>query len=201
MFPGWDEPAFKATFTPPVVLPSGFRAISNMPIAHEEPAGPDRKQVTFGTSPNMSTYLLVLSAGDLERISRTIAGIDVGVNVPSGRTGALCARHRHYAGVAVLRRVFRRTLSARSDSRGPRGQFTAQVGLRRFSLAPGATPGQAAPLHQGCNPCQQKSAQEIVYSQTMRFRRETASGRSLWLGIEGAASAARVGGSPIGPDD
>ena len=50
-------------------------------------------------------------------------------------------------------------------------------------------------------PCQQKSAQEIVYSQTMRFRRETASGRSLWLGIEGAASAARVGGSPIGPDD
>jgi aminopeptidase N len=87
MFPGWDEPAFKATFTLSVVLPSGFRAISNMPIAHEEPAGPDRKQVTFGTSPKMSTYLLVLSAGDLERISRTIAGIDVGVNVPSGRTG------------------------------------------------------------------------------------------------------------------
>ena len=43
--------------------------------------------------------------------------------------------------------------------------------------------------------------QEIVYSQTMCSRHETASGRSLWLGIEGAASAARVGGSPIGPGD
>lgn len=85
MFPCWDEPAYKATFALSTVVPASFMAISNMPIAHEEPAGANRR-VTFGTTPVMSTYLVVLSAGEMERISRTIAGVEVGVAVPSGRT-------------------------------------------------------------------------------------------------------------------
>jgi len=58
MFPGWDEPAFKATYTLSVTVPQSFRAISNTPVAHEEPAG-SAKKVTFGTTPKMSSYLVV----------------------------------------------------------------------------------------------------------------------------------------------
>src|SRR5262249_11680462 len=66
MFPGWDEPAFKATFTLSAVLPAAYVAVSNMP-AHKEPAGPGRTKWTFEKTPNMSSYLLVLVAGELEQ--------------------------------------------------------------------------------------------------------------------------------------
>ena len=47
IFPCWDEPAFKATFALTVTLPRMFLAVSNMPVAHEEPVTPTLKQVTF----------------------------------------------------------------------------------------------------------------------------------------------------------
>jgi aminopeptidase N len=85
VFPGWDEPVFKATFALSAVLPENFQAISNTPIAREEPAGPGRKRVTFAPTPAMSSYLVLLSIGEYARISRTIAGVDVGINALSGR--------------------------------------------------------------------------------------------------------------------
>ena len=74
MFPGWDEPAFKATYSLTVTVPEGFRAVSNMPVAHEEQAGPGLKTVSFGVTPRMSSYLLVLVAGELDRINQPAAG-------------------------------------------------------------------------------------------------------------------------------
>ena len=86
MFPGWDEPAFKATFTLSALLPSAFRAISNMPIAHETADGPGKKLVEFATSPKMSSYLVVLVAGDMDRIDRPADGTDVGVVTAAGKS-------------------------------------------------------------------------------------------------------------------
>src|SRR5215208_7251010 len=40
IFPCWDEPAFKASFALTVTLPRSFLAVSNMPVAHEEPVTP-----------------------------------------------------------------------------------------------------------------------------------------------------------------
>src|SRR5262249_42522319 len=37
IFPCWDEPAFKASYTLTVVIPRQFLAVGNMPIAREEP--------------------------------------------------------------------------------------------------------------------------------------------------------------------
>jgi aminopeptidase N len=85
MFPGWDEPAFKATYTLSAVVPANFRAISNTPIAHEEPAGPGLKKVSFATTPKMSSYLLALLAGDLDRVSNNVAGVDIGVDMAAGK--------------------------------------------------------------------------------------------------------------------
>jgi aminopeptidase N len=85
MFPGWDEPAFKATYSLSVTLPATFRAISNTPVAHEEPAGPAEKKVTFGTTPKMSSYLVVLVAGELDRINASAADTDIGVDTVAGK--------------------------------------------------------------------------------------------------------------------
>lgn len=69
VFPGWDAPAFKASFETAAVAPDGFLAVSNMPVIEEKPAGPGLKRVAFGPTPPMSSHLFVLTAGDLERIS------------------------------------------------------------------------------------------------------------------------------------
>ena len=85
MFPGWDEPSFKATYSLSVTLPASFRAISNTPVAHEEPAGAGGKKVTFGTTPKMSSYLVVLVAGELDRINQAAADADIGVVTVAGK--------------------------------------------------------------------------------------------------------------------
>jgi aminopeptidase N len=85
MYPGWDEPAFKATYSLSATLPAAFRAISNMPVAREEPAGAGMKKVTFGTTPKMSSYLLVLVAGEMDRINQTAAEADIGVATIAGK--------------------------------------------------------------------------------------------------------------------
>lgn len=82
MFPGWDEPAFKATFTLSVVIPRDQVALSNTPVRTERPAGVDRhgralKEVTFETTPSMSTYLVALAAGDLKAVRGEAAGVRI----------------------------------------------------------------------------------------------------------------------------
>ena len=86
VFPCWDEPAFKASFEPSVTVPKNFLALSNMPMAHEEPAADGvSKHVSFGATPRMSTYLFVLVAGDLERLTGHANGVTVGVVTTAGK--------------------------------------------------------------------------------------------------------------------
>jgi aminopeptidase N len=66
MFPGWDEPAFKATFQLSVTLPKDLAVVSNMPAARILPVSGGRQHIAFETTPRMSTYLLALLAGDME---------------------------------------------------------------------------------------------------------------------------------------
>ena len=84
IFPCWDEPVFKASFALAVTVPQNFLAVSNMPAAREEPAGDGRKRVVFPPTPKMSSYLFVLSAGELERITADAGGVTVGVVATMG---------------------------------------------------------------------------------------------------------------------
>ena len=81
--PMWDEPSAKATFALEVVIPAGESAYSNMPIASTKAEG-EKQRIRFETSPRMSSYLLFLAVGELERISQTVAGVDVGVVTRKG---------------------------------------------------------------------------------------------------------------------
>ena len=84
MFPGWDEPAFKAHFKLSAVLPSNFAAVSNMPIVATTPAGAGLAKVQFATSPKMSTYLLALVAGEMSAVRGKAGNTGLAVWAPTG---------------------------------------------------------------------------------------------------------------------
>jgi aminopeptidase N len=79
VFPCWDEPNRKATFTLTVIAPVAQMVVSNMPAAHVDQQPGGRASTTFQTSPKMSTYLLFMAVGDFERITRKVNGVEVGV--------------------------------------------------------------------------------------------------------------------------
>ena len=87
IFPCWDEPAFKATFALDVTVPQNFLAVGNMPIVREEPVAPNLKRVAFAPTPKMSSYLFVLTAGELERLTADADGVTVGVVTTAGKSG------------------------------------------------------------------------------------------------------------------
>jgi aminopeptidase N len=87
IFPCWDEPAFKATFALAVTVPRNFLAVGNMPVVREEPVAPDLKRVVFAPTPKMSSYLFVLTAGELERLTAEADGVTVGVVTTAGKSG------------------------------------------------------------------------------------------------------------------
>ena len=82
--PCWDEPARKATFTVAVAAPKDKLAVSNMPIEVAAPLDDDRVYVRFQKTPKMSSYLLFLCVGDLERVSRVSGATVVSVVAKKG---------------------------------------------------------------------------------------------------------------------
>ena len=85
MFPSWDEPVFRARFHLSATVPKGWTAVSNMPVQKTVSAGPETKTVTFGTTPSMSTYLLVLCAGDFDVLTGSANGTAVHVYGTKGK--------------------------------------------------------------------------------------------------------------------
>jgi aminopeptidase N/puromycin-sensitive aminopeptidase len=79
MFPCFDEPSFKATFDLSVSADRGDTAISNGHIVKDEPLANSRHEITFSTSPRMSTYLVALAIGDWQCLSRTVDGVPIRV--------------------------------------------------------------------------------------------------------------------------
>jgi aminopeptidase N len=78
-FPGWDEPAFRTPYDLSVTIPAGQQAIGNMPEARRTTNADGSVTVTFQTTPAMSSYLLFLAVGELDRITTRAAGVEVGV--------------------------------------------------------------------------------------------------------------------------
>ena len=80
MFPGFDEPGYKATFDITVMADEGDTAISNGRIIRDVPiAGSNRHAISFSTSPKMSTYLVALAIGDWKCLERTVDKIPIRV--------------------------------------------------------------------------------------------------------------------------
>lgn len=82
--PIWDEPGRKAVFTLDVTIPGDQFAMSNMPVASESPVAGGAKRVWFEPSPKMSSYLLFLGVGELERLSGQVGQTQLGIVTKAG---------------------------------------------------------------------------------------------------------------------
>ncbi|MGK2910198.1 MAG: M1 family metallopeptidase [Sphingobium sp.] len=85
--PSWDEPSYKATFDLTAIVPTNQLAVGNMPVKTRKDIGKGLSQVTFGTSPKMSSYLLFFGLGELDRATKMSAGTEIGVITGKGNTG------------------------------------------------------------------------------------------------------------------
>jgi aminopeptidase N len=84
MFPSWDEPNYKATFSFNVIIPKDLMAVSNMPIAQQGPMDNNKTAISFAETPKMSTYLLFFGLGEFDRITKMAGPTEVGVIVGRG---------------------------------------------------------------------------------------------------------------------
>ncbi len=100
VFPCFDEPEFKAVFEVSLIADSGLDCISNMPAISEERIGNGMKKVTFPPTPIMSTYLLYLGVGRLERVKSTLGKLRMSVITTQGK-GKLTALAMNYAKASI----------------------------------------------------------------------------------------------------
>lgn len=85
MFPCWDEPVFRASFEPTVVVPEKHLAVSNMPIKSQKSLGSGLKEVHFEATPPMASYLVVFASGELESIEDSLDGTQMRVVTTQGK--------------------------------------------------------------------------------------------------------------------
>ncbi|MEY2558426.1 MAG: hypothetical protein QOE34_1851 [Verrucomicrobiota bacterium] len=84
LFPCWDEPSFRARFQLTVVVPENFTAMSNMPIEKETKVA-GGKELRFGATPPMASYLNVFCAGELDAIHTKKGEVTHGVIATRGK--------------------------------------------------------------------------------------------------------------------
>ncbi len=85
LFPGWDEPVFRASFEIVAVIDASLTAVSNMPQSKVEVRPDGRKEVSFARSLPMSTYLVALFVGEMDLLEDSVDGIRLGIHTVKGK--------------------------------------------------------------------------------------------------------------------
>ena len=94
LFPCWDEPAFRASFSMAVLLPAkeiDYTVVSNMPLSRRDLRG-DTVEYLFATTPPMASYLNVLAIGHFSMLEGAADGTKIRVITPRDRV-----QHGQYA--------------------------------------------------------------------------------------------------------
>ena len=88
-FPCVDEPDAKIPWELTLVVPKALTAVSNTPIASEQPAGEGMKRVHFSRTKPLPSYLVALGVGPYDVVEARPAGLSklpMRIFVPHGRT-------------------------------------------------------------------------------------------------------------------
>lgn len=84
VFPGFDEPSFRASFAITVTAPSAYEVVSNMPVASRDvQAAVTRWQ--FAPTPPMPTYLVAVSVGQFDALEDSVDGIPLRILTARGK--------------------------------------------------------------------------------------------------------------------
>jgi aminopeptidase N len=86
LFPGWDEPVFRASFEITAVVDEALTAVSNMPVSAVKALPGGKKEVAFARSPPMPTYLVALFVGELDVLEDSVDGIALRIYTVRGKT-------------------------------------------------------------------------------------------------------------------
>lgn len=84
LFPGFDEPAFRAVFDLTVRAPKGYEVLSNMPVLRRVPAGTATEHRHAATPP-MPTYLVSVAVGRFEVLKGRAAGVPLRIITAPGK--------------------------------------------------------------------------------------------------------------------
>ncbi len=88
MAPMFDEPGFKVPWTLSLTVPQALLAVSNTPVAAEEPVPPGRKHLRFATTAPLPSYLLALGVGPFEIVEAGAVGqTPLRILTPQGQAG------------------------------------------------------------------------------------------------------------------
>ena len=109
VFPGFDEPSFRAIFSTTVTAPSAYEVVSNMPVRSSDIVGVLTRW-QFAPTPPMPTYLFAVSVGQFDALEDTVDGIALRILTAKGKTTdaryamdvtkSLLPFYREYFGVA-----------------------------------------------------------------------------------------------------
>ncbi|RFU30932.1 hypothetical protein B7463_g5427, partial [Scytalidium lignicola] len=88
VFPCFDEPALKATFTVTLIADANLTCLGNMDVSSTAEVlsnGAKKKAVTFNETPLMSTYLVAFAVGDFNFIETNTFHVPVRVYAPADK--------------------------------------------------------------------------------------------------------------------
>jgi aminopeptidase N len=85
LFPGWDEPVYRATFEIAAVVDEAATAVSNMPQSGAKSLPGGKKEVRFERSVAMPTYLVALFIGEMDVLEDSVDGIALRIYTAKGK--------------------------------------------------------------------------------------------------------------------
>lgn len=84
VFPGFDEPSFRARFAISVTAPADYEVVSNMPVQSREARGTS-VHWAFAPTPPMPSYLVAVAVGQFEALEDQVDGIPLRILTARGR--------------------------------------------------------------------------------------------------------------------
>ncbi len=84
LFPGFDEPAFRAVFEISVRAPAGLQVVSNMPTLSKQSDG-DRELHRFAPTPPMPSYLVAVAVGRFDALDGQAGGVPLRIFTAPGK--------------------------------------------------------------------------------------------------------------------
>jgi aminopeptidase N len=84
MLPCFDEPAFRTVWEVAITAEPKYTVLGNMPVASES-IRDGKRRTEFAPTPSMSSYLLAIAVGELEKTTERFEGIDLSIYTVAGR--------------------------------------------------------------------------------------------------------------------